>query len=224
MKIKHRKTIFAILFLSFSIYSNSQELILSGQYSSSSSVKFKTNTGFEIGYNQNLKKHNLGLFFSNQYNKSDYNYFNSSTIDGVTKYIRKYNPNNKRTTINLLYAYNLINNTKSTLKIGLLFGLNYYHLKGSFYEIIIDYQNDITEERKTYDYKRENKIGYGINIEYEINEVIFKRISTFVRITTELSFFEKYGCSYTTTLWDVSWIDINLGIKYNFKRQAGSKQ
>ena len=110
------------------------------------------------------------------------------------------------------------------MKIGLLFGLNYYHLKGSFYEIIIDYQNDITEERKTYDYKRENKIGYGINIEYEINEVIFKRISTFVRITTELSFLEKYGCSYTTTLWDVSWIDINLGIKYNFKRQANSKQ
>lgn len=218
------KTIFIILFLSFFIYSNSQEVILSGQYSSSSSIKFKTNTGFEIGYNQKIKRSNLGFFFSNLYNKSDYGYVNTSSVDGTTTYIRKYTPDNNRTRVNFLYSYNLINNTKSNLKIGLIFGLNYYHLKGSYYEIIIDYQNNITEERKYFDYKRENKIGYGINIEYEINEVIFKRISTFVRITTELSFFEKYGCSYTTTLWDVGWVDINLGIKYNLKKQAGNKQ
>lgn len=218
------KTIFIILFLSFYIFSNSQEVILSGQYSSSSSIKFKTNIGFEIGYNQNIKRHNLGLFYSNQNNKSDYDYVNFSNIDGMTKYIRKYYPYNKRGTINLIYAYNLIKNKKSNLKIGLLLGLNYYHLKGSYYEIIIDPQKNIKEERKNYDYNRNNKIGYGINIEYEIKEVVFKRISTFIRVTTELSFFEKYGCSYTTTLWDVSWIDINWGIKYNLIKQAGNKQ
>lgn len=211
------KSFMLIVLLGIANTSKSQQIIVSGLYSSSTSIQFKTNAGYEIGYNQNYKRHHLGLFLSNQFNDSQFDYSSTSTCDGITQYIREYHPNNRRTSIHLLYGFNLMDREKSNLSIGFHFGLNYYHLQGYYEELKIDHNNDLSEDIISYNYNIDNKLAYGVNIEYEIKEVISKRISTFIRATSDLSWYKKSGCLISRTPYDIAWMNINIGLKYHLK-------
>ena len=107
----------------------SQQIDVSGLYSSSTLNTFKDNWGFDVGYNHFINNNRLGVSFRYYAYNTEYDDIYTSDADGVSKEITEHDPQNRRIAINLIYSYSLIKNEKSNLYLGCNVGLNYFKLQ-----------------------------------------------------------------------------------------------
>ena len=205
-------SILFLLFVSYSVFG--QEFELNGFYSSSTIKEYKNNWGYGLGYNHFLKKNRFGISYSSYSYNTKYDDIHSSTVDGISKYILEYTPNNSRIAINLIYSNKLIDNEKSNLYLGCFVGLNYYKLHGEYSRIA---NGLINEGNFFYDYSINNCFGLGILIEYEIEDIISDKITTSMKISPELTGFEEFGTSGGYAPWVIGWLNFQIGIKYKLK-------
>lgn len=189
----------------------SQQIDISGLYSSSTTKEFKNNWGYDIGYNHFYRNNRFGISFRQYFYNTEYDDIYSSTEDGISKYIKEYDPQNKRISVNFIYSYGVIENEKSNLFIGVSAGLNYYKLNGSYTRIE---NGSISGGDFTYDYYKNNRIGFGFLIEYELTQIISDRISTAIKVNPELTSFDEFGTVGGYSPWMISWLNFSIGLKY----------
>jgi len=188
-----------------------QQIDISGLYSSSTTKEFKNSWGYDLGYNQFINKNRFGISFRQYFYNNDYDDIYPSTEDGVSKYIKEYNPHNRRIAINLTYSYCLIENEKSNLFLGVSIGLNYFKLNGSYTRIE---NGNISGGTFSYDYNKNNRIGFGFLIEYELKQIISDRISSSIKINPELTSFDQFGTMGGYSSWMIGWLNFSIGFKY----------
>ncbi len=208
-----RQIIFIIVVFSFisSIYG--QETELKGIYANSNSKKYQANVGYGIGYNQYIKgKNRFGISISRFSFKKPYDNIYRSLEDGVSMYIDQVKPNNQRIALKLNYAFRLIDNSKSRLYFGPEIGLNYFINKERYDRIANGY---ITGGNFTSNYIEENILGIGFLLEFELKEVFYKRISTYLSINPEITSFGKFGLKGGYNQSYIGWMNFNLGVRYS---------
>ena len=205
-------TIVTIFLISLTDSIFGQEIELKGIYASSSSKKYNTNFGYGFGYNQYIKsKNRLGISLTQYFSNTPYDDIYGSTEDGISTYIKEVEPDNQRIAIKINYAFRLINNPKSRLYLGPEIGLNYFIVKEKYDRIANQY---ISGGSFTTSYHEINRIGIGFLFEFELREIIHKRISLHLSANPEITSFEKFGMMGGYDPYFIGWMNFNLGIRY----------
>ena len=203
-----------ILFILIFISSTSifgQVIELTGAIANSNYYKYKTNAGYGLGYVHYIKaKSRLGISIAHSVNKTDYDHVYGSLEDGVSVYIKQIEPDNHRIAVKINYAYILIDNPKSRLYLGPEIGLNYYMIRENYDRIENGY---ISGGSFSSNDNFINRLGIGIICEIEINEIIYKRLSTFFSINPEIGTFEKNGLMGSYYPYHIGWINFSFGIR-----------
>ena len=205
--------LFSYLLLISPLYG--QNIEISGIFASSSK-KFKHSFGYSLGYNQIVKtKNKLGISFSQYSYGATYDDIHTPEYDPSSLSITETDANNKRFALKLNYAFRLVNNPKSKLYLGPEIGLNYFR--------IMEYTERIANGRiksanYTDDYWVNNRLGIGFLLEFQIDEVISKRISTVLSVNPEITSFEEFGATGSADPWFFGWLNFKLGVSYKLKK------
>jgi hypothetical protein len=194
----------------------SQQIDVSGLYSSSTAKAYKNNWGFDFGYYYFVRNNRLGISFRQIYFNTEYDdIYTSSNDDGVSKYIKEYAPKHKRSTINLDYSYKLIENEKSNVYLGCSAGLNYFKLKGEYNRIE---NGNISGGQFYYDYSVNNRFGFGLLLEYEVVGIFSDRVSSSIKINPEITAFDEWATFGGYDPWMIGWLNFSIGLKYQLKK------
>ncbi|MCD4772392.1 MAG: hypothetical protein K8R41_03295 [Bacteroidales bacterium] len=212
-----KKIISIILILSSVLQLSAQELEFFTTYSGSDYNKFQSNYGYGFGYNHYIKSNNkFGFTFQHSFCNSNYSEIYSSLIDGISTYIKKVEPENQRIVIKMNYAFKIVNYPKSSLYIGPEIGINYFLIKEQIHRLENENLNAGDYQSQ---YSRNNKIGMGFLIEFELKEIISKRISISLSTHPEITSFDKCGLDGVYSKCLIGWLNFNFGIKYNLKNK-----
>lgn len=210
------KTVLTLLVVSFVFLGlHGQEVDINGLYSSSSTKEFKNSIGIGLGYNYFVNHNRIGIALSYLNYNTAYDDIYTSTTDGTSIIVKEINPNNNRMSINLNYAYRIIDNSNSIIWLGCTAGLNYFNMQGDYYQYDDNLQN---KNYLTYDYKESNRIGIGLLIEYEITNIFSDRFSSSIKINPELTSFDDFASSGGHAPWLIGWINFSVGLKYRFDK------
>jgi hypothetical protein len=213
-----KKVLVSILFFSFISLTYGQEIELAGIFAGRSSKKFKNNFGYTVGYNQVVKQKNrLGFSFSQYFHNTAYDDIYHPEYDAVSLCIDEIVPRNKRYTIKTSYAFKLVNNPKSKLYFGPEIGLNYFIIKEQYVRIA---NGSIEGGNFNSNYTVNNRIGIGFLMEYQLEEVVTKRISTYLSVNPEFTSFEKIGTTGSPDPYFIGWLNFKFGIRYNLNNET----
>jgi len=192
-----------------------QEILVSSLFTHSSYNEFQNNFGYEIGYNQIIKsKNRFGFTFSHSFNNTDYNYIFMSDADGID-YYREVEPNNQKMTLSINYSTNVSKKQQSKFYIGPKLGINYFNIREFVDERPV---NETENHQFNSDYWEANKIGIGLLFEYE-RKIFSDNISIFLSTEPEVIFFSRFGLKGSSDPVLIGAVNINLGIKYNIKKE-----
>ena len=207
-----KKIILLIAILSSMAQLSAQEIELFATFSGSNYTKFQHNIGYGIGYHHTIKsKNKIGLTLQHSFCNTNYSEIYPSLEDGISTYIQKVDPKNQRIVLKINYAFKIVNNPKSSLFIGPEIGINYFLVS----EQKQRYENEgISAGYYHLDFSRKKKFGYGFLIEFELNEIITKRMSISSSVHPEITSFEKKWIDGTRLPYSIRWLNFNLGIKY----------
>ena len=64
-----------------------------------------------------------------------------------------------------------------------------------------------------------NRLGMGVNLEFEINEVFSKRISLVSSFNPEITSFSEFYSMGNKYPWLVGWLNFGLGVRYNILKE-----
>ena len=95
-------------------------------------------------------------------------------------------------------------------------GLNYFRIK-EFTERIAN--EDIEGANYNSNYWVNNRLGIGFLLEFQLEEVVSKRISTVFSVNPEITSFEKIGTDGSPDPSFIGWLNFKLGIRYNIKKE-----
>ncbi len=211
-----KKTILLIAILGSITQLPGQEIELLTTYSGSNYNKFPNNIGYGFGYNHFIKsKNKFGFIVQHSFCNSNYSEIFGSLEDGISTYIMKVEPKNQRITIKVNYAFKVVSNPKSSLFIGPEIGINYFLISEQVHRLE---NENISAGDFQSEYSRNNKIGFGFLIEFELKEIISKRISISSSVHPEITSFEKYGLDGVYNPCFIRWLNFNFGIKYKLKK------
>ena len=211
-----KRLIIIITILSSITQLSGQEIGFYTTYSGSSYNKYQNNIGLGIEYNHFIKsKNRFGIAVQYSFCKLDYSDIYGSTIDGISTFIKQIEPNNQRLSIKTNYAFKIINNPKSSLFLGPEIGINYFFINEQVRRL--ENENIDAAEYQS-KYSENNKFGFGFLIEFELKEIISKRISIYSSIHPEIISYEKVGMVGGYDPYFIGWLNFNLGIKYNFHK------
>lgn len=200
-----------LAFLTFITNIRCQEIELKAIYTSSTTKEFKNNIGYGLGYNHFINRNRIGISFSQVFYNTPYDDIYSSTEDGVSIYIKQVEPDNQRIALKINYVFRLIDNPKSRLYFGPEIGLNYFIIREQYDRIA---NGNISGGHFASNYKKNNKLGVGLLFEFELKEIIHKRISTYLSVNPEITSFEKFGMSGGYEPYFIGWMNFNLGVRY----------
>ncbi len=204
--MKKALILFFILFITSSLLG--QDIEVSGIFASSSSKKFKNSFGYSLGYNKVVKtKNKLGISFSQISYGNSYDKIYNPTYDPSSLSITETDANNKKFALKLNYAFGLVNNPKSKLYLGPEIGLNYFHIKENTERIA---NGQIEGGNFDYDYWVKNRLGIGFVLEFQLDEVISKRISTVFSLNPEITAFEEFAAMGGADPWFYGWLNFKL--------------
>ena len=210
--------ILTIVLLCFSAFVWGQEIELTGTYAASTSVKFQNNLGGGVGYNHFLTpRSRLGFFVGYSINTTPYNDSFTSTTD-LMRFLKDVQPTNQRVALKFSYAFNLLKSSKSMLFIGAEVGLSYFIVVEKGEQVVIS-QTGITnnENINSTDYVC-GRIGLGMLIEYELKNIICKRISPSFSIHPEVITYGHFGMKGSSDPTFIGWLNFNVGIKYSLAK------
>ncbi len=206
---------FLFLIIISSLYG--QDIELSGIFANSSSKSFKSSFGYSLGFNKIVKtKNKLGVTFSHYFYSANYDNIYTPNYDPSSLSITQTDANNKRLALRLNYAFRLVNNPKSKLYLGPEIGLNYFRIKEKTERIA---NGQIESGSFNDDYWLNNKLGIGFLLEFQLDEVISKRISTVLSVNPEIVGFEEFGAMGSADPWFIGWLNFKLGIRYKLKNE-----
>ena len=211
-----KKLILLLIILSFIFRLSGQEIELFGLYSGSNYNKYQNNIGYGLGYYHITKSNNkLGFVFQHSFYNNSYSEIYPSSEDGISTYIMDIDAKNQRIAFKMNYVFKVVSYPKSSLFIGPEIGINYFFIN----EQVKVYENEqISAANYQSEYSRKNKFGFGLLIEFELKEIISKRISMSSIINPEITGFEKSnleGSHLESTIW---WFNMRLGFKYKLKK------
>lgn len=188
-----------------------QEVELNGIYASSSSKKYNANIGYGVGYYQHIKfKNRLGISLIHYFSNVPYDDIYRSTEDGISTYIKEVEPENQRIAVKMNFAFRLIDNAKSRLYFGPEIGLNYFIIEEQYERFANEY---ISDGSFATSYHEINRLGIGFLFEFELSEIIHKRISLHLSANPEITSFEKFGLKGGYDPYFIGWMNFNLGIR-----------
>lgn len=194
-----------------------QDVEFSGIFASSSLNMFKNCFGYTLGYSQIIKsKNKLGISLSQYSYGTTYDNIYTPEYDPSSLSITQTDPKNKRFEAKAYYVYRLVNNPKSKLYLGPEIGLNYFRIK-EFTERIAN--GEIEGANYDSNYWVNNRLGIGFLLEFQLEEVVLKRISTVFSVNPEITSFEKIGTMGSSDPYFIGWLNFKLGIRYNLKKQ-----
>jgi len=209
------RIIFIIIIISFAYPTFGQEIEIDGIYASSSSKKMKNSFGYGLRYNQYIKsKNRLSLSFSQYFYNTPYDDIFSP--DGVSKTCKEIEPNNQRIALKVSYSFRLIDNPKSNFYFGPEIGLNYFKIREQYDVIASAY---IIGGHYSSDYSVNNRLGIGFLIDFELKEIISKRISISLSVHPEITSFEKFGVMGSHDPWGIGWLNFNFGIRFSLIKE-----
>ena len=212
-----RRIIFIITIISFASTTFGQEIEIDGIYASSSSKKIKNSFGYGLKYHQYIKsKNRLSVSLSQYFYNTPYDDIYGSTADGVSKFIKEIEPNNQRIALKISYSFRLIDNPKSNFYFGPEIGLNYFKISEQYDRIANEY---ISGGHFSSDYSVNNRLGIGFLIEFELKEIISKRISISLSVHPEITSFEKFGVMGSHDPWGIGWLNFNFGIRFSLIKE-----
>lgn len=207
------KTIIVALTLTFfNLLSYSQIIDISLTNTNGSEGIFGKSYGYGITYTQEFKKNKISLQIGHiNYNKQyDDIYINLINGQEAHEIIL---PKNNRYYIKAKYGFKLLNNSLSNICIGPEFSLNYFYLNERYYYSYPT--NGVGTTRKE---EEINRLGFGAFIEYEVYLNENKKFAFFMLTDIERTNFHEVklidDSKYPTS---ISWIGINLGLRYNFQ-------
>jgi len=207
-----RNTLLIIISLMFTIDTIAQEAQLSASYALASSPKFRNSLGTELEYNHFIKQHRITASGSLYFCNASYRINRYSLVDGTSRDIADFEELNSRIALRLYHSFPLIRRPKSNFYIGYFASLNYYLISGRSNWISSGSTRLGVHE---YNYKKNNKLGCGPIIEYEIKEIITKNTAIFIQAQSELTLFSRFTLgTYFTPI--IGWVNCKFGIKYNF--------
>jgi len=207
--------LFTILFTASSLFG--QDIELGGIFASSSSRKFKSSFGYSLGYNKIVKtKNKLGVSLSYYSYGTTYDKIYHPSYDPSSLSITETDPDNKRLAFKLNYTFGLVNNPKSKMYLGPEIGLNYFRIKEQTERIA---NGQIESGNFNDNYWVNNRLGIGFVLEFQLEEVISKRISTVLSVNPEITGFEEFGAMGSTDPWFYGWMNFKLGIRYKLKNE-----
>jgi hypothetical protein len=215
-----KKVILCILISTFSIVLSGQEIEVKGTYAASTFNKFQNTFGCGIGYNEFITpKGRLGASIEYSFYNVSYNNSYTSTAD-LSRYIQEIQPNNHKIAFKLNYSFNLLKRSKSLLFIGPEIGLSYFIINEEYEQTVITRLDSITRGHYSSSYTVNNRIGIGFLIEYEVKDLIYKRISASVSVHPELSGYESFGMKGSNNPVLIGWLNFNIGFKYSFAKEG----
>lgn len=210
-----KKIILIVISIFVTFIAVSQKLELSSVFSYSNNKSYQPSFGYGLTYMEEVRKrHFLGLGFYNLFCNNQYDVINPDNTDGVSYLIKKIDNNSTRYSFRIVYSYNVISDNKIDMYLGADFGLNYFISKTNVH----CFPNGNNQE--TYylrEYKKNNRLGFGGIIGFEIKEIFTPQLSITSIIRPEIVFYEKFGLEGIQYKPVMIFLDLQIGIRYNFK-------
>jgi hypothetical protein len=211
-----KKALLIILLFGYISLTYGQQIEFGGIFACSTSKKYADCFGYRVGYNQTVKSNNrLGFAFSEYFYTTAYDDIYPPEFEPSSLLIKQVDPNNKRYSLTVSYAFDLINNPKSKLYFGPEMGLNYFVIKEQYERIP---NGDIDGGNFNSNNTFSNRIGIGFLMEFQLEEVMAKKISTYISINPEFTSFEKIGMMGSPYPYFIGWLNLNLGIRYTLNK------
>lgn len=212
-----KKVLFLFSFVFIISSLKGQDIEISGIFASSSSKIYKNSFGYTLGYNRIVRtKNKLGISFTQYSYSTTYDDIRTPEYDPSSLSITETDANNKRFALKLNYAIGLVNNPKSKLYLGPEIGLNYFRIKENTERIA---NNRIESANYNEDYMVNNRLGIGFVLEFQLDEVISKGISTFLSVNPEITGFEEFGAMGSADPWFIGWLNFKLGVRYKLQNE-----
>ena len=208
-----------IVLLCFSVFVSGQEIELTGTYASSTSTKFQHTFGGGVGYNQFIThRSRLGFFIGYLINTTPYHQSSASTTD-LSTVVRDARPYNQRVALKITYSFNLLKSARSMLFLGAEVGLNYFIIDEKGEQTVTTRQGDVTSGSFINNTTVNNRVGVGMLIEYELKDIICKRISPFLSIHPEVTSYGRFGLKGSSDPALIGWMNFNVGVKYSLGKK-----
>lgn len=193
-----------------------QQLDFKYIYGVGSEKMYGNNSGFGFSYNHFIgTKSRMGFTIAKLVCNTHYDDIRGSLSDGVSYYIRQITPNNSRFFVKINYSYSLINNAKSSLYLGSEASLNYYRIDEKYRQFA---NGNLLENESKTNLTKDNRWGFGVLLEYELKEIISKRVSSYISLNQELSSFEKSGLDGSSNPSLITWSNCSWGIRYKLAK------
>ena len=203
----------------FSAFVWGQEIELTGTYAASTSIKFQHNFGGGVGYNQFIThRSRLGFFIGYLINSTPYHQSSASTTD-LSTVVRDARPHNQWVTLKISYSFNLLKSSRSLLFLGAEVGLNYFIIDEKGEQTVTTRQGDVTSGSFINNTTVNNRVGVGMLIEYELKDIICKRISPFLSINPEVMSYGRFGLMGSSDPVLIGWMNFNVGVRYTLGKK-----
>jgi len=210
-----KSAIFILVFVSCSVFLSGQEIEFNGAYNIGSSIKFRNNFGCGIGYNVfPTPKIRLGFFLDYSLNNLHYLYSYTSLAD-LSKTMEDVQPYNQQIALKITCSFNLLKSTKSQLYLGAEIRLSYFFINERGEQTVTTHQGNITSGNFSSNYSVDNRFGIGLLIEYELKDIIWKRISASASLHPGITSYQNFGVMDSNDPKIIGWLNFNVGIKYS---------
>lgn len=211
--------ILVIVFVCCSIFLSGQEIEYDQAYIIGSSIKFQNNFGCSIGYNVfPTSKIRLGVFIDYSLNNLPYHDSYTSLAD-LSKIVEDVQPHNQQVVLKIACSFNLLKSTKSLLYFGAEFGLSYFLINEKGEQTVTLRQGNITSGNFSSNYSVDNRFGFGLLLEYELKDIILKRISASVSLHPKITSYQNFGLMDSNDPIIIGWLNFNVGIKYSLGKK-----
>ena len=214
--------LFSLLPVVFSItFMHGQDIGIAGIYAGSNYNSYHHTYGYGIEYYfHHSSARKLGIRFQHAFCRGEFDRINNSGADPFTKYIQKVQPDNQRISLRINYLFAVLKHQKSSVSIGPEFGLNFFFVNESYYQY--EYGNSPEGYWENEDIER-YRPGYGLLLEFQVDEVIGNNISAFTVINPEITTPENYGQDGVPNANLNTWMNLNLGLRLFLGKKDSDK-
>jgi hypothetical protein len=122
-------------------------------------------------------------------------------------------------TLKISYSFNLLKSSRSLLFLGAEVGLNYFIIDEKGEQTVTTRQGDVTSGSFINNTTVNNRVGVGMLIEYELKDIICKRISPFLSINPEVMSYGRFGLMGLSDPVLIGWMNFNVGVRYTLGKK-----